>query len=88
MLVQTNGKWGFTGAAIQFPTVFPFSPANVPPDPSAAFNQTLSKLLQQLEACWMTGASFFDTLGTMSTLKSEGQKLIQQKIRPEFLWAA
>jgi hypothetical protein len=87
-LVQTNGKWGFTGAAIQFPTVLPFSPSNVPSDPSAGFNQTLSQLLQQLEACWTTGASFFDTLGTMSTLQSQGTQLIQQKIRPEFLWAA
>ena len=89
MLVQTNGKWGFTGTAIQFPTVFPFSQSNVRPDPSAAFNQTLSQLLKQLEACWTTGASFDDTLGTMSTLQSQGQQLIhQQKIRPEFLWAA
>jgi len=87
-LVQTNGKWGFTGAAIQFPTVFSFSQSAVRADPSAAFNQTLSNLLQQLQACWTTGASFFDTLGTMSTLQSQGKQLIQQKIRPEFLWAA
>jgi hypothetical protein len=87
-LVQTDGKWGFTGAQIHFPTVSSFSQSTVSPDPSAAFNQTLSKLLQQLEACWTTGASFFDTLGTMSTLQSQGQQLIQQKIRPEFRWAA
>ena len=50
---------------------------------------TLSQLLKQLEACWTTGASFDDTLGTMSTLQSQGQQLIhQQKIRPEFLWVA
>jgi hypothetical protein len=88
-LVQTNGKWSFTGAPIQLPTAFSFSQSAVHPDPSAAFNQTLSQLLQQLEACWTkTGANFFDTLTTMSTLQSQGQQLIQQKIRPEFLWTA
>jgi hypothetical protein len=87
-LVQTNGKWGFTGSPIQLPTVFSFSQSGARPDPSAAFNQTLSQLLQKLEACWTTGTSFFDTLDTMSTLQSQGTQLIQQKIRPEFLWAA
>jgi hypothetical protein len=87
-LVHTNGKWSFTGAPIQFPTVVPFTQSAAQPDPSTAFNQTLTQLLQQLEACWMTGASFFDSLTTMSTLQSQGQTLIQQKIRPEFLWVA
>jgi hypothetical protein len=85
-LVQTDGKWGFTGPAIQFPTVFPFSRSTVHPDPSASFNQTMSQLLTQLQTCWTTGAR--PSIGMMFTLQSQGQQLIQQGIRPEFLWAA
>jgi len=85
-LVQSDGKWGFTGSAIQFPTVFPFSRSTVHPDPSASFNQTLSQLLTQLQTCWTTGAR--PSIGMMFTLQSQGQQLIQQGIRAEFLWAA
>jgi hypothetical protein len=85
-LVQNNGKWSFTGASIQFPTVFAFKQSTASPDPSAAFNQALSQLLSELETCWTTGAR--PSIGTMFTLQSQGQQLIRQGIRPEFLWAA
>jgi hypothetical protein len=84
-LVQNNGKWSFTGTPIQFPTVFAFTQSTVSPDPSAAFNQAMSQLLTQLETCWTTGAS--PSIGAMFGLQSQGQQLIQQGIRPEFLWA-
>lgn len=83
-LVQNNGKWSFTGAAIQFPTVFAFQQSTVSPDPSAAFNQAMAQLLAELETCWTTGAR--PSIGAMFVLQSEGQQLIQQGIRPEFLW--
>jgi hypothetical protein len=83
-LVQNNGKWSFTGTALQFPTVFAFQQSTVSPDPSAAFNQAMAQLLAELETCWTTGAR--PSIGAMFVLQSEGQQLIQQGIRPEFLW--
>jgi hypothetical protein len=85
-LVQTNGKWGFTGTPIQLPTVFVFKQSTVSPDPSAGFNQAMSQLLTELETCWTTGAR--PSIGAMFALQSQGQQLVQQGIRPEFLWAA
>src|SRR5262249_37220155 len=83
-LQQTNGQWGFTGAPIPFPTVFNFMQSKQQPDPSLSFNQALSKLLNQLQTCWTTGAGL--SLGSMFALQTAGQSLIQQGIRPEFLW--
>jgi hypothetical protein len=83
-LVQNNGTWGFTGTAIQFPTVFAFQQSTVSPDPSTAFNQAMAQLLAEIETCWTTGAR--PSIGAMFVLQSEGQQLIQQGIRPEFLW--
>ena len=85
-LVQNNGVWSFSGAAIPFPSdVSNFKQATGSPDPSMAFNQALSQLLTELETCWTTGAQ--PDIGMMFTLQSTGQNLIQQHIRPEFLWA-
>ena len=85
-LVQTDGKWGFTGSPIQMPTAFAFSQSSVTPDPSLAFNQALSQLLINLQSCWTSGAS--PNIGAMFALRDLGIGLIQQGIRPEFLWAA
>ena len=84
-LVQTNGQWAFTGAAIPFPAVFNFTQSNTQPDPSLAFNQALSQLLIDLQTCWTSGTR--PSIGAMFGLKSLGQGLIQQGIRPEFLWS-
>jgi hypothetical protein len=83
-LQQTNGQWAFTGASIQLPTVFNFKQSNVTPDPSLAFNQALSSLLTELQACWTSGAT--PSVGAMFQLQTLGVALIQQGIRPEFLW--
>src|SRR5262249_8036851 len=84
-LQQTNGQWGFTGAPIPFPTVFNFTQSNQQPSPSLAFNQILSQLLMNLQACWATGAQ--PNIGTMFQLQGAGRDLIQQHgIRPEFMW--
>ncbi len=85
-LVQNGGGFSFTGAAIQFPTVFNFQQSNASPNPSIAFNQAMSQLLIDLQACWTSGAP--PGIGAMFQLQELGQKLIQQGIRPEFLWAA
>jgi hypothetical protein len=85
-LQQTNGQWGFTGQQIRFPTVYNFAPSTQKPDPSTTFNQTLSQLLVDLQTCWTSGAP--PNVGTMFTLQSLGQGLIQQQgIRPGFVWA-
>jgi Ferritin-like len=84
-LVQdAAGHWSFTGAAIQFPTIFDFQQSTVKPSPSLAFNQALSQLLTGLQACWTSGAR--PSIGAMSHLQSLGVGLIKQGIRPEFLW--
>ena len=86
-LVQgSDGQWSFTGDAIQLPTVYPFAQSTASPDPSLEFNQALTDLLTALQNCWTTGAR--PSIGDMFTLQSLGQGLIQQGIRPEFLWAA
>ncbi|MBR0756716.1 ferritin-like protein [Bradyrhizobium jicamae] len=85
-LVQTNGKWGFTGAAIQMPTVFNFTKSTITPDPSLAFNQAMSSLLTSLQSCWTDGGPV--DIGAMFSLADLGRGLIQQGIQPEFQWAA
>ena len=72
------------GTAIQMPTVFPFAPSSATPDPSAAFNATLRRLLANIEACWASGASFGPVRGAMSNLESQGTDLITHHIRPGF----
>jgi hypothetical protein len=84
-LVQTNGKWGFTGPAIQMPTVSNFSKSTITPSPSTAFNQTMSALLVNLQSCWTSGAR--PSIGAMFDLQSQGQDLISQGIQPEFQWS-
>ena len=85
-LVQdAAGHWGFTGAAIQFPTWFNFQQSTATPSPSLAFNQALSQLLIGLQACWTSGAR--PNIGAMFNLQTLGVGLIKQGIRPEFLWA-
>jgi hypothetical protein len=85
-LVQdAAGHWSFTGAAIQFPTWFDFQQSTITPSPSLAFNQALSQLLINLQACWTSGAK--PSIGAMFNLKTLGVGLIKQGIRPEFLWA-
>ncbi|MBV8868301.1 MAG: hypothetical protein JOY65_02625, partial [Acetobacteraceae bacterium] len=84
-LVNEAGKWSFTGAPVQFPSVFDFKPAPSGSSASAGFNQTLSQLLTELQTCWTSGAP--PDLGKMFELQSQGQGLIQQGIRPEFLWS-
>ncbi|MDI3563943.1 ferritin-like protein [Bradyrhizobium sp. Arg816] len=85
-LVQdAAGHWSFTGAPIPFPTWFDFQQSTVTPSPSLAFNQALSQLLIGLQTCWTSGAR--PSIGAMFTLQSLGTDLIQQGIRPEFLWA-
>jgi hypothetical protein len=84
-LVQNGGKWIFTDPAIQFPKkVYNFSQSKATPDPSAQFSQALSQLLTELQTCWTSGQK--PSIGAMSNLQSLGQNLIQQGIRPEFLW--
>jgi hypothetical protein len=85
-LIETNGKFSFTGDPIEFPTVFSFKQSTASPDPSIAFNQALSGLLTNLQSCW-TGSGT-PSIGDMFQLQTRGQALIQQGIRPEFLWSA
>jgi hypothetical protein len=67
------------------PSVYNFTQSNVSPDPSLAFNQALTSLLTGLQACWTRSAK--PSIGAMFELQSLGVGLIQNGIRPEFLWA-
>lgn len=85
-LVQdAAGKWSFSGPDIPFPTWFNFQQSTVTPNPSLAFNQALTQLLIDLQACWTSGAD--PDIGAMFTLKKLGVGLIKRGIRPEFKWA-
>jgi hypothetical protein len=83
-LVQEGGGFSYTGPAIQFPVVLPFKQSSASPNPSIAFNQTMSQLLIDLQTCWTSGADI--NIDAMFDLQTLGQNLIQQGIRPEFKW--
>jgi hypothetical protein len=83
-LIKNGGTWSFTGAPIQFPTVFNFSQSTASPDPSIGFNKALSQLLIGLQTCWTSGTP--PNIDAMFNLQKLGQELIGQGIRPEFLW--
>jgi ferritin-like protein len=85
-LVKESGKWSFSGAPVRFPSVFDFKPAPNGSSASADFNQTLSQLLTELQTCWTSGVS--PDIGKMFDLQAKGTALIQQGIRPEFLWSS
>jgi hypothetical protein len=85
-LVQdAGGHWSFTGAAIQFPTTINFQQSTVTPSPSLAFNQAVSQLLIDLQACWTSGAE--PNIDAMFNLQTLGVGLIKKGVRPEFKWA-
>jgi hypothetical protein len=87
-LVQdAAGNWSFTGADITFPTCFDFKLSTASPNPSLALNQAVARLLSGLQECWTSGASVRSKLSLMFQLQTAGTELIQQGIRPEFLWA-
>ena len=85
LVKDAAGKWSFTGAPIQFPTWFDFQQSTVTPSPSLAFNRAVTQLLIGLQACWTSGAK--PSIGAMFNLQTLGVGLIQQGIRPEFLWS-
>jgi hypothetical protein len=77
------------GNPIRFPAaVLPFAPSTAVPNPSIEFNEVLSKLLTDLEACWTNGAALQVAVNDMNTLQLKGQDLISRGIRPEFAWVA
>jgi Ferritin-like len=80
------GHWDFGDPPIRLPTVFNFAKSTVTPSPSLAFNQALSKLLIDLQACWTTGGT--PSRQAMNSLEQTGRGLIQHGILPEFIWAA
>jgi Ferritin-like len=83
---QPNGHWAFNGAAITFPSVYPFAKSTDVPDPSFAFNQKLAALLTALQTCWTAGAQ--PNFGDMDALEAAGVALIENGIQPEFVWPA
>jgi hypothetical protein len=80
------GHWAFIGPEIQFPTVYGFTRSTASPNPSAAFSQTLTALLNAVETCW-TSAGNQPPFATMDQLKSLGTALIQAGNAPEFVWS-
>jgi hypothetical protein len=85
-LVNQQGKWAFIGTPIQFPSVLDLKPVPAGSNPSDEFSKILTKLLRQLEECWKKPGVRPD-IGLMFQLQDEGKKLIQQSIRPEFVWS-
>ncbi|MBV8826518.1 MAG: ferritin-like protein [Hyphomicrobiales bacterium] len=85
-LINVGGKWDYVGPQIRFPGVFSFDGSASSPK-QATFNQQLSQLLTNLQACW-TGGSPQPDIGGMSNLQDLGTDLIQNQVRPPFTWAA
>jgi hypothetical protein len=83
---NASGHWSFSGAVVQFPTVFGCTRSTATPDPSLAFNQALTALLNSLETCWIPGGNQPD-IGKMFALKTLGTQLIQAGTTPEFAWS-
>ena len=81
-----SGHWSYSGAAVQFPTVFEFSPSTSSPDPSLSFSQTLTALLNAVESCWVPGGNP-PPFGTMDTLHDLGTTLIKAGTAPAFVWS-
>jgi Ferritin-like len=86
-LVQVNGKWQYTGAAVPFPAVIPVKeiPAggyqNPPADVHAAiqgFNQIFANLLETLESAWLRGSELIlqNAINTMFTLQPAAAKVL------------
>jgi len=84
-LVNQSGKWSFSGAPVQFPSVLEFKPAPAGSNPSDGFSRILSLLLMKLEECWKISGVRPD-INLMFQLHDEGRKLIRQGIQPEFVW--
>jgi hypothetical protein len=84
-LIQVGNKWQFTGPPIHFPAVIPFVRSATSPD-QAAFNQQLSELLIDLQACWTSGQQ--PDISGMRQLQNLGIGLIQNGVGPQFTWAA
>ena len=76
------------GKQIRFPSISPFHASDATPNPSAVFNDVLSRLLTRLEDCWTKGADVQDAIDDMDALRDEGVSLIKKGIRPEFSWIA
>lgn len=83
-LVFVGNKWDYVGPQIRFPTVLNFAKSTANPNPSAAFSQKMADLLTNLQACWTNGDSV--DLDDMGQLQQLGTGLIQNGVRPEFVW--
>jgi hypothetical protein len=83
-LVPIGNTWDYVGTQIQFPNVFNFMKSTANPNPSVAFSQQMADLLTNLQTCWTSGQPVdFDG---MRQLQQLGIGLIQNGIRPEFVW--
>ncbi|HUB11825.1 MAG TPA: ferritin-like protein [Acetobacteraceae bacterium] len=80
------GHWAFIGPEIQFPTVYGFTRSTTSPNPSRAFSQALTALLNAVETCWTPGGNQ-PPFAAMEQLKSLGTVLIQAGNAPEFVWS-
>lgn len=83
-LVETDGKWTFTGARITFPDVYCFANSRDTLSASAEFNRVFSKLLSDLEASWTCGIPL--DIAAMFQVKIIGTELIRRGVTPEFKW--
>lgn len=83
-LVPIGNKWDYVGPAIRFPNVFNF--VKSPADPGLpAFEQQFKQLLINLQACW--GSGNVPDIAGMTQLQQLGSDLIQNGVRPEFVWS-
>lgn len=83
-LLPAGSGWTWGEPAIKFPGVHTFAQSSANPTQQTQFNQALTTLLTDLQTCWTAGVA--PNIGDMGKLRGLGIGLIQQGIRPEFLW--
>jgi hypothetical protein len=84
MVGQVGNTFQYSGAAIYMPTVFNFAPEPPNAPDQKAFITAFTTLMTQLESSWTNGGKV--TTGTMRTLQTEGTKLIQAGVAPQFIF--
>jgi Ferritin-like len=89
--VQAVGTgWQYTGALVQMPAVYQFSPSSSQPVERAEFIASFSKVLRLLEQSWTGGGvtQLQTAIGEMGTLRGFGVSLIKNGVTPPFTYVS
>ncbi len=86
-IVEVGSGFEYSGAIIQRPAVYDFSPHQPGAPGQDEFIDTFTQLLRNLEACWTDGSDIGEQLAAMNSLQSAGTVLIKNGFAPQFTFA-